>query len=472
MRTQLQRYFFVLALLSCVLNISAQKKSAAKPIYRPIETPVPVRPAGQKDVLNLTTPKMDVVRVGFVGLGNRGGGTVKLWTQMPGAKIIAICDLQQKYIDRAQKFITDVGLPQVAAYCGDENEYKKLCDRSDIDLVYICTDWKHHAPIAIYAMEHGKNVAIEVPAAISVKECWDLINTSEKTRKHCMMLENCCYDFFEMATLHMAQKGLFGEVIHTEGSYFHPLDEYWKSYWNHWRMDFNENYRGDVYPTHGLGPDCQVLNIHRGDRMTYLVSVDTKPVNGPKQVKQFTGRDTKNFQNGDQTSTLIRTALGKTILIQHDVMTVRPYDRSFQIVGTDGYAGKYPVEQLCFRKSQIKAEDVPDYQNLNVHGPVPDSIRDALLEKYKPNFVKEIETQAKKVGGHGGMDYILNYRLVYCLHNGLPLDMDVYDLAEWCCIGELSRISLENHSAPVAIPDFTRGAWNKIKGFRYAFVKE
>jgi predicted dehydrogenase len=471
MLKQCKFYFLTLALMACSLGVSAQKAKSAKQVYKPIETAVPVRPAGQKDVLNLTTPKMDVVRVAFVGVGARGGDAVRRWTHIDGVKIIAICDVRPEYVTKAQKYVTDAGLPKAAEYSGGEFEYKKLCERPDIDLVYICTDWKHHTPVALYAMQHGKNVAIEVPAATSLKECWDLINMSEKTRKHCMMLENCCYDFFEITALNMAQKGLFGEVIHTEGSYFHPLDDFWKQYWNNWRMDFNEAHRGDVYPTHGFGPDCQVMNIHRGDRLTYLVSMDTKPINGPKQVKQFSGRDAKNFQNGDQTSTLIRTALGKTILVQHDVMTTRPYNRSFQIVGTDGYAGKYPIEQLCFRKSQIKSNDIPNYDNLNIHGPVPDSIRIALMKKYEPQFVKDIEAKAKSVGGHGGMDFIMDSRLVYCLRNGLPLDMDVYDLAEWCCVGELSSISLNNNSAPVAIPDFTRGAWNKIKGFSYAFAK-
>lgn len=458
-------------LLNVVTGISAQRTGTIKQIIKPIETSIPVRAAGQKDVINLTTPKMNVVRIGFIGLGMRGPSAVERYTQIPGTKIVALCDLLPDRVTSAQQILKKAGAPEAASYSGSEDAWKKLCDRKDIDLIYIATDWKHHTPIAVYAMEHGKNVAIEVPAATSLKEIWQLINTSERTRKHCMQLENCVYDFFEIATLNMAQHGLFGEVLHTEGSYCHNLEDFWSAYWNNWRMDFNQTHRGDVYPTHGIGPDCQLLNIHRGDRMNYLVSMDTKAVNGPAYVKRTTGKNVKDFQNGDQTSTLIRTLKGKTILIEHDVMTPRPYSRMYQVVGTDGYASKYPVEQFCFRPSQLKSSSMPDYQNLNVHAAVPDSVKNALLKEYEPDFVKELEVTAKKVGGHGGMDYIMDYRLVYCLRNGLPLDMDVYDLAEWCCLGELSKISIENNSAPVTIPDFTRGAWNKVKGFSYAYAK-
>lgn len=426
----------------------------------PIQTQVPERPAGQRDVIGLTVPKMQTVRVGFVGVGMRGVSAVDRWCNIEGTDIKALCDVRPEYVEKSQQVLERNGRKRAAAYSGDTEAYKKLCERKDIDLVYICTDWAHHVPIALYAMEHGKNVAIEVPAATSLEDIWALVNASERTRKHCMMLENCVYDFFEASTLNMARQGLFGEVLHVEGSYLHNLDDFWGEYWNNWRLDFNQKHRGDVYPTHGIGPDCQVLGIHRTDLMTTLVAMDTKAVNGPKLVERNTGKPCTDFQNGDQTSTLIRTLEGKTMLIQHDVMTPRPYSRMFQIVGTDGYASKYPVEQLLLRTDRAKDAKV-DYQNLNAHEPMPDSVRDELLQRYKPDYVREIEDKARKVGGHGGMDYIMDYRLVYCLRNGLPLDMDVYDMAEWCCVGELSRISIENGSAPVAVPDFTRGAWRK-----------
>lgn len=429
----------------------------------------PERPEGQRHAIKMTAPALDVVRVGFVGLGMRGPGAVARWCQIEGTDVVALCDVEKSRVDAAQGILENNNRHKAAAYYGSTEAYKEMCERPDIDIIYICTDWIHHVPIALYAMQHGKHVAIEVPAATTLDDIWALIDTSERTRKHCMMLENCVYDFFEMACLQMAQRGLFGEVLHVEGSYLHNLDDFWTAYWNNWRLDFNRQNRGDVYPTHGLGPDCQVLNIHRGDRMNYLVAMDTKAANGPHQVYKQTGQVPIDFQNGDQTSTLIRTESGKTILLQHDVMTPRPYSRMYQIVGTDGYASKYPKQELLFRTEKLTSDEKANHENLSAHSCLPDSLRDNLLKKYTPEWVKEIEEKAKKVGGHGGMDYLMDYRLVYCLRHGLPLDMDVYDMAEWCCIGPLSRISIENGSQPVRVPDFTRGAWHEVIGFQYEF---
>ena len=436
-----------------------------------IQTQVPIRPAGQTDVIGLTVPKMKVVRIGIVGLGMRGPGAVYRLSNIEGTEIVALCDVEPNRVEAAQEILKKNNRKPAASYSGSAEAYKKMCERNDIDLVYICTDWVHHTPIALYAMEHGKNTAIEVPAATSMEEIWALINTSERTRKHCMMLENCVYDFFEISSLSMAQKGLFGDILHVEGSYLHNLDDVWPQYWNNWRLDFNEKHRGDLYPTHGIGPDCQVLNIHRGDRMDYLVAMDTKSVNGPKHVKRLTGKDSERFASGDETSTLIHTALDRTMLIEHDVMTPRPYSRMYQIVGSEGYASKYPVEQLCFRKETLEQFEGRQLEGVSTHSALPASLQQELLRKYTPQFVKDIEEKAKAVGGHGGMDYIMDYRLIYCLRNGLPLDMDVYDLAEWCCISELSRLSIENGSMPVDIPDFTRGAWNKVKGLTWKFAE-
>ena len=457
-----------LLLMSCQCG---QQAGAARKKVNPIVVSTPQRPAGQTDVVGLTTPKLDTVRVGFIGLGMRGPGAVSRFTHLPGTKVVALCDIRPERVEVAQNILKKAGLPEAAAYSGSEDAWKQLCERDDIDLVYIATDWKHHALMGVYAMEHGKHVAIEVPAAMTLDEIWALINTSEKTRKHCMQLENCVYDFFELTTLNMAQQGVFGELLHVEGSYIHNLEDYWSEYWNNWRMDYNRKNRGDVYATHGMGPACQLLGIHRGDRMDYLVAMDTKAVNGPAIVEKSTGEKVEDFQNGDQTTTVIRTKNGKTMLIQHNVMTPRPYSRMYQLVGTDGYASKYPIEEYCLRPTQVDSKEVPNHENLNAHGSVPEKVKKALMDKYKHPIHIELEETAKKVGGHGGMDYIMDYRLVYCLRNGLPLDMDVYDLAEWCCMAELTRLSIENSSAPVALPDFTRGGWQKVDGYRHAFIK-
>ena len=269
--------------------------------FTPIKTEVPKRPAGQEDVLGLTAPKLDTVRVGFIGLGMRGPSAVERFTHIPGTKVVALCDIRPERVSKCQEILIEAGLPQAAEYSGEEDSWKALCERDDIDLVYIATDWVNHVPMGLYAMEHGKHTAIEVPAAMSLEDIWALINTSEKTRKHCMQLENCVYDFFELTTLNMAQQGIFGEILHVEGSYIHNLEEFWPYYWNNWRLDYNRKHRGDVYATHGMGPACQLLNIHRGDKMNYLVAMDTKSVNGRKNVKKLQDDDAPDFKNGDHT---------------------------------------------------------------------------------------------------------------------------------------------------------------------------
>ena len=454
----------IFALVATIALWSCAEKSGI------IEVEVPARPAGQEHVLGLTTEPLDTVRVGFVGLGMRGPGAVYRFTHIPGVKIVALCDVEADRVASAQEILKEAGLPEAASYSGSTEAYKEMCEREDLDLVYIVTDWIHHAPVALYAMEHGKHAAIEVPAAMTLDEIWQLINTSERTRKHCMQLENCVYDFFELTTLNMAQNGVFGEVLHVEGSYIHNLSDFWDTYWNNWRLDFNQNNRGDVYPTHGFGPACQLLDIHRGDRLKTLVAMDTKAVTGPKCVEQQTGEKCEYFKNGDHTLTMLTTENGKTMLIEHNVMTPRPYSRMYQLTGTDGFANKYPVEQYCVRPGENAPKNI-NHENLTAHGAVSDEVKDQMMATYKHPIHVELEAKAKEVGGHGGMDFIMDYRLVYCLRNGLPLDMDVYDLAEWCSIVELSSISLENGNMPVAVPDFTRGHWNDVKGYRHAFVK-
>ena len=433
-----------------------------------IKTKAPKRAKGQTDVLRLAIAPIPTVRVAFIGLGMRGPGAVERMTHIPGVEIVALCDMLETNTKSTNEILTKAGHPKAQEFFGDENAWRKVTALPNVDLIYIATDWKHHAKMGVQAMKDGKNVAIEVPGAMTMDEIWDLINTSEKTRKHCMMLENCVYDFFELTTLNMAQQGLFGEILHAEGSYIHGLQPYWGKYWDNWRMDYNRKHRGDIYATHGMGPACQALNIHRGDKMNYLVSMDTKAVGNPAYIKEKTGEDVKDFRNGDHTMTMIRTEKGKTIQIQHDVTSPRPYSRMYQLSGTKGFANKYPVEGYALDSKIIGTDVTPNHENLNAHSFVPAEVKKALMEKYKHPIHKELEETAKKVGGHGGMDFIMDYRLVYCLQNGLPLDMDVYDMAEWCCLAPLTELSLNNNSAPVAIPDFTRGHWNDVKGFRHA----
>lgn len=474
MQKQLTTFAILLAtiiLFSCTNGTQGRKGEGGK--CQPIRTEVPERPAGQKDVLGLVTEKIDTVRVGFIGLGMRGPGAVQRFTHIPGTKIVALCDLHGERVEKAQGILERAGLPRAASYSGSEEAWKELCRRDDIDLVYIATDWKKHAPMMVYAMEQGKHVACEVPAAMTLDEIWEVVNTAERTQLHCMQLENCVYDFFELTTLNMAQHGLFGEILHAEGAYIHDLGDFWGAYEGDWRLQYNKEFRGDVYATHGMGPAAQALDIHRGDKMNTLVAMDTKPVNIPEYLVEERGMDRDSayrFANGQHTMTMIRTEKGKTIHIQHDVASPRPYSRMYQVSGTKGFANKYPNAGYALEGDMLAGDGVPNHENLSAHNYVPQDVRDALMDKYKHRIHRELEEKAKEVGGHGGMDFIMDYRLIYCLRNGLPLDMDVYDLAEWCSLAELSRISIENNSAPVEVPDFTRGNWDKTQGFRHAFV--
>ena len=465
-------FMVMLMLLSVTACNNSSKNSDSAGMV--IVTEVPERPAGQKDVLGLITPKLDTVRVGFIGLGMRGPGAVERFTHIPGTKIVALCDLYEERVEKTQAILDRAGLPRAAAYSGSEEAWKELVQRDDIDLVYIATDWKRHADMMVYAMEQGKHVACEVPAAMTLDEIWTVVNTAEKTQKHAMQLENCVYDYFELTTLNMAQQGLFGEVLHAEGAYIHNLSDFWGYYEGDWRMQYNKEFRGDVYATHGMGPAAQALDIHRGDKMNTLVAMDTKPANIPEYLIEERGMDPDSahqFANGQHTMTMIRTEKGKTIHIQHDVASPRPYSRMYQVSGTRGFASKYPTPGYALEAEMVDESVTPDHENLNAHSFVSADVRDALMDKYKHRIHRELEEKAKEVGGHGGMDFIMDYRLVYCLQNGLPLDMDVYDLAEWCSLAELSRISIENGSAPVEVPDFTRGNWNSVEGFRHAFAE-
>ena len=441
-----------------------------------IVTEVPELAVGQQTALGLTAPKMKVVRVAFVGLGMRGPGAVNRWTHIPGIQIMALCDYVKERAEDCQEILRKASMPPADIYYG-ESGYKELCKRPDIDVVYIATDWIHHFLVAREAMENGKHVAIEVPSAMNMNEIWTLINYAEQKRLHCMILENCCYDFFELNSLYMAQKGLFGEVIYAQGAYRHELLPYWDKYWKRnehdkigWRLDYNQKFRGDVYATHGLGPIAQVLNIHRGDRMKTLVAMDTKSFVGRRLVKERTGND-EPFRNGDHTTTLISTENGKVMEIHHNVMTPQPYNRMYQLTGTTGFANKYPTEGYALSSNEIKEAGVEvDHEDLTAHQYLDEETMRALLDKYTSPIVKEYGEKAKNVGGHGGMDFIMDSRFVYCLRNGLPLDMDVYDLAEWCCLAELGSLSMDNGNMPVEVPDFTRGHWNDVKNYRHAYA--
>jgi hypothetical protein len=306
-------------------------------------------------------------------------------------------------------------------------------------------------------MEHGKHAASEVPAAVTIDECWQLVETSERTKKHCMMLENCCYDFFELLTLNMARQGFFGDIVHGEGAYIHNLRDLnfdkTTGYAEMWRLKENQHRNGNLYPTHGLGPICQVMNINRGDQMEYLTSMSSNDFQMAKIAGELASKDPfyKEFATdhyrGNMNTTTVRTYNGRTIMIQHDVTSQRPYSRIHLVSGTKGVASKWP--------DPARISTGHEWMN--------DEEMKKLEEQYTPEIVKKIGEMAKKVGGHGGMDFMMDWRLIDCLRNGLPLDEDVYDAALWSAIAPLSEKSVANRSNSVDIPDFTNGAWKTNK---------
>lgn len=420
----------------------------------------PERPEGQSDVIELRTDPIDTVRMAVIGLGMRGLPAVKRHTHIEGSRVVALADVVPEKVEKAQQVLKDSDLPAADVYTDPEG-WKEICQRDDIDLVYITTNWELHTPIAVYAMEQGKHVATEVPAALTLEECWELVNTAEKTRQHCMMLENCNYDFFEMATLNMAQKGVLGEIVHAEGAYIHDLralnfrEE--GGYWNMWRLDYMMNRDANLYPTHGLGPIAHALNIHRGDKMEYLVSVSSGQFGMSKYAKEKFGKDSEyarqEYKKGDMNTSIIKTRKGKTMVIQHDVTSPRPYSRVHMLSGTEGFARKWPKRGIALEP--------------NAHHFLPEDEMEEILEEYEHPITKEVGEKARQVGGHGGMDFIMDYRLIYCLNNGLPLDQDVYDAAEWSAIVALTEESVKNNGMPVKVPDFTRGAWTKVDQVKY-----
>jgi len=408
-------------------------------------------------------PKLDTVRTGHIGLGGRGPGHVTNMGLLEGVEIKALCDLIPEKVENTKKRIESFGF-NPAVYTGNADAWKKLCEREDIDLVYICTPWSMHTPMAVYAMEHGKHVCIEVPAAITLEECWQLVETSEKTRKHCMMVENCCYDFFELLTLNMARQGFFGDIVHCEGAYLHnllglPINNHdsllnrTTGYWEMWRLKENASRRGNLYPTHGLGPICQVMGINRGDKMEYLVSVAGNDFSINKAAKKLAETDDfyKTFVDkpyrGNMTTTSIRTNKGRTLMVQHDVSSPNTYSRIHKVSGTIGAALKYPLPGKISIGDEWVSEE--EYK--------------AIEAKYTPEIIKRIGEMARQVGGHGGMDFLMDWRTIDCLRNGLPFDEDCYDAALWSSIAPLSEWSVANRSYPVDVPDFTGGSWKTNK---------
>ncbi len=415
-----------------------------------------------------------MVRTAHIGVGMRGPAAVHRMSAIPGTRVAAVCDLYQDRVDAQLKWLKDNGKPEPKGYVGPE-AYKAVCESSDVDLVYITAPWQVHAKIALYAMEHGKHVAIEVPAAMTLEECWALVETSERTGMHCMQLENCCYGEAEMLSLNLVRKGLLGEIQHAEGAYIHDLrelnyaDKAHGGYQNYWRLRWNQRHIGNPYPTHGLVPVMQAMNINRGDRFDYLNCIQCDPkCNDIYSAAKFgpeSWQANVHPQCGDQSVTMIRTVKGNTIMIQHTVNSPRPYSRLNLVQGTKGifsgidfaacenYVTSGNAVQIGWEREPGKGcHSFFGYDELQ-----------KIREEHKHPLWKAAGELAVKMGGHGGMDFLMDLRLSYCLQNGLPLDQDVYDLAASCSLCELSDRSCRDRGNSVDVPDFTRGGWQTAK---------
>lgn len=396
-------------------------------------------------------PALETVRIGFIGLGMRGPGAVHRMKNIEGVEIKALCDIRPEKAEKVKESLKGT-IHNPDLYTDGAMAWKEVCERDDIDLIYICTPWYWHTPMCVYAMESGKHAVTEVPAAVTLDECWELVETSERTKKHCMMLENCCYDFFELLTINMARQGYFGELIHGEGAYLHDLldlnfDK--NGYYDMWRLDENAHRDGNLYATHGLGPVCWAMNINRGDQMEYLNSMSSADFMMQKHAGELASADPffnpwagKSYR-GNLNTTCIKTKKGKTIMIQHDVTSPRPYSRIHLLSGTKGIARKYPSPaRIATGHEWMDEEEFKEAE-----------------DKYTLEFVKKVGDMARKIGGHGGMDFLMDWRLIDSLRNGIPLDQDVYDAALWSAISPLSEASVRDRSNSVDVPDFTAGSW-------------
>lgn len=414
-------------------------------------TSMALRQSGSDGLVRANPRKMiETVRIGYVGVGSQGTSHVRNLLRIPGAELKAICDVREEFALRAAKLIEEAGKPAPNLYTRDDLDFKRMCAEEELDLVYTATPWRWHAPVLLEAMHTGKHAATEVPAAVTVEECWELVETSEKTGLHCVMMENCCYDRVELMVLNMVRKGLLGELLHARCGYLHDLRKLKldpNQYHGMWRVKHSVERDGDLYPTHGLGPVAQCMDINRGNQFDYLVSMSSNARGLNLFAEEHYGGDSKyakiDFALGDVVTTLVRTKAGQTILITHDTNSPRAYSRDFLVQGTKGLVQKYPSPKIYIEGRGKEHQ----WQELEV-----------FQEEFEHPLWTSMEEKSRGAG-HGGMDYIEDYRLIECLRKGLPPDMDVYDAAAWSAISGLSEESIAGGSKPVDCPDFTRGKW-------------
>jgi predicted dehydrogenase len=410
--------------------------------------------------------KKTKVRLGFIGVGLRGQDHLAECLKRNDAEVVAVCDPDtESAIPRARKIIQDAGVKKkVAEYTKGDHDFLTLLKRDDIDAVIISTPWEWHAQQGIAAMKAGKAVGMEVCGATDLQECWDMVETHEQTGVPVFILENVCYRRDVMAVLNMVRQGLFGEILHLQGGYQHDLREVkfndGKQFYGggvefgqkgiseaKWRTNHSLHRNGDLYPTHGLGPVCTMININRGNRLMTLSSVATKARGLHKYIVEKGGENHPNakaeFKLGDIVTTSIMTANGETIILSHDTSWPRPYSLNFRVQGTKGLW-------------------MDDFNSLYIEGVSPQAHRwesdTAYMEKYDHPLWKRYAVDAT-TAGHGGMDFFAINSFIECLKRDTPFPLDVYDLATWYAVTPLSEASIVQGGEVQHFPDFTKGKW-------------
>ena len=409
----------------------------------------PPLPLDAKRMLGVPFEKHATVRIAIVGTGLRGRSVLGELLAIDGVRITALADIVPDKAETAAAMVVKAGQPKPALFTKGPRDFERLVQQGDIDFVYTATPWPWHTPVAVAAMNAGKHVGTEVPVAMSVEDCWSLVDLSEKTRRHCLMMENCCYGNSELTVLRMVREGVFGTLLHAEAAYLHDLREILFEDRDEglWRRIPHTQRNANFYPTHGLGPVAQYLGIHRGDRFDYMVSM-ASPEAGLTEWREHTidrrsSKWNEKYVAGDVNSSLLRTAKGRTILLQHDVVNPRPYSRLNNLQGSKAVFNDYPPRvYIDGATGGEKWTPLAEFR-----------------DKYEHPLWTAVGEQARKNGGHGGMDFIMCYRLVQCLRDGLAPDFDVYDAAAWSVPFPLSEQSVRKGSAPIKFPDFTRGAW-------------
>lgn len=435
---------------------------AIAPNFINANTSAPSPAFGAKYMGDFAAEKLDTVRCAFIGVGARGSGHASRLASIEGTEVVAISDLYEDLANKSADKCKAIGKGErhqnIAVYHGGEDDWKKMLKEVKPDAVFISTPWGLHAPMAIEGMLQGAHAFVEVPIAVTVKEMWDIVDTSEKTQKHCMMMENVNYGREELLYLNMCRKGVIGELLHGEAAYIHELRGQMKQVkrgTGSWRS-YEYVRDGNLYPTHGLGPVAQYMNLGRGEDNFERINSFSSPGKGRNLYaeKNFPADHKWNqidFKGGDINTSIIKTTLGRTVMVQWDETSPRPYTRHNLIQGTKGTLTGFPT--------RVALEGGVEGVTKNHHQWAQGEKLQAVYEKYEHPMYKRLGEISKKNGGHGGMDFMMMFRIVECLRNGLPLDQNMYEGCFWSAVGPLSESSVANFGNSEVFPDFTRGQW-------------